>query len=66
MLGIILMIIGTVGWFAYGFLEFGICLMLWGIWLESVSGTTTIIRMLTPPEETMKKLKELAERFKKS
>ena len=64
MMSLVLMIIGTVAWFWKGYLELGLCLMIWGIWMESISGTSAILSRLTPTDEMRKKAKELINAFK--
>jgi hypothetical protein len=59
------MIIGTVAWFWKGYLELGLCLMIWAIWIETISGSSAILARLTPSEESLKKVKELFDSVKR-
>lgn len=58
------MIIGTVAWAWKGYIELALIICAWGIWIECMSGTVTIMNRLTPPTEAVKKLKELVEKLK--
>ena len=64
-MSLVLMIIGTVAWFWKGYLELGLCLMVWGIWIETISGSSAILSRLTPSDEAIKKAKEIVESFKR-
>ena len=64
-MSLVLMIIGTVAWFWKGYLELGLCLMIWGIWIESISGTSAILSRLTPSNEAMKKVQDIFDAIKK-
>ena len=64
-MSLVLMVIGTVAWFWKGYLELGLCLMIWALWMESISGTSAILSRLTPSDEAMKKVKDIFEAIKK-
>ena len=64
-MSLVLMIIGTVAWFRKGYTELGLCLMIWGVWLESISGTSSILSRLTPSDELRKKVDQIINALKK-
>ena len=62
----VFMVIGTAAWFWKGYTEVGICLMLWGLWFETTSGSSAILARLIPSEESLKKAQDIISAFKRN
>lgn len=63
---LVLMIIGTLAWFWKGYVEFGLCMMIWAIWIENISASSAILSRLIPSEESLKKAQEIINSLKKA
>lgn len=61
----VFMIIGTVAWFWKGYTEVGICIMLWSLWFETMTGSAAILAKLMPSEESLKRAQDIISAFKK-